>query len=337
MATRIQNTIIGMSTDKQADISTASSNFVRFKKLNTSLTSPAYVMENDAPEIGKGNEWISQVFKSHVSAKNTVEKFASSEWVTWATAFTLGNVSVVSPTSPATGYTYTITPIDPTVTLELPYFSYVEQVPEGGGEAIDNLFVGCSMEEFTYSFNYGPGRASSKLTASWDGSGQITTPSGVTVPAITTEHNMLAASMTLTINGVDYVGSARIVSGSIGYKNNLLLNQGYFPGSGELNGYQVRGRQEIGARAASFAFVVRAVHGSTEYSTLTGQSSGTAVLSVNYDSNNSVQFTFEKMYFQAVELGEVDGLVTFHVTGAPAYDATNGLLSITAVTPVSPR
>jgi len=333
MATRIQNTIIGLSTDKQANITTASTNFVRFKKLNTSLTSPNYVMETDAAEIGKGNEWINQVFKSHVNVQNSLEKYASAEWVTYAAAYTLGNVTVTPPVAPATAYTYTIVPLDPTIGLELPYFSYVEQLPEGGSEAMDNIFVGCAMEDFVYSFSYGPGRASSKLTANWVGSGVLTTPSAITVPAMTTEHNMLAASMTLTVNTVDYCASKQLLSGSIGFKNNLLLNQGFYPGSGlDADGYAVRGRMEIGARAASFNFVIRAIHGSTEYATLKNQTSGTAVLAVSYDASNIVTFTFEKMYFQAVELGEVDGLATFNVTGAPAYDATNGLLSITAKT-----
>ena len=114
----------------------------------------------------------------------------------------------------AAPYTYTILPINPGTTLELPYFSLCEQVAEGGGSAIDNLHVGCAIEDFTYQFNYGPGRASSKMTVNWVGSGLLTTPSGITVPALTTENNMLAASMSLSVNGVDYVATKRILSGS---------------------------------------------------------------------------------------------------------------------------
>lgn len=325
MATRVQNLILGLGTSKQSNISTAGSTFVRFKKLNTTITTPNLVTENDAPEIGKGHEFITQTFPSHINVANTMEKYASSEFVTWVTAYALGNATVTG-TGP---YNYTITPINPATTLELPYFSVVEQVPEGGGNAVDNLYTGCALEDFTYTFNYGPGRASSKMTCSWVGSGLYTSPSGVTVPAITTENNMLAGTMALTINGVDYVSNKRILSGTIGWKNNLLLNAGFFPGSGTQSGYQTRGRMEIGARAASFQFVIRAVAGSTEYTTLLNQTSGTATLTVSHDANNSVTFTFQKMLFQAVENGESDGIVTLVVTGAPAYDNTNGILTVT--------
>jgi len=54
----------------------------------------------------------------------------------------------------------------------------------------------------------------------------------VTVPALQTEKHMLAQSMSLTINGVDYVSNKRILSGSIAWKNNLMLQAGFYPGSG---------------------------------------------------------------------------------------------------------
>ena len=220
-------------------------------------------------------------------------------------------------------------PIDPGTTLELPYFSLVEQVAEGGGKAVDNLYVGCAIEDFTYQFSYGPGRASSKMTVNWVGSGLLTTPSGITVPALTTENNMLAASMSLTVNGVDYVGTKRILSGTIGWKNNLLLNAGFYPGSGLQNGLQVRGRMEIGARVPTFQFTARLLSGSTEYTTLVNQTTGTATLSVQHDANNSVSFTFPQMAFQVVENAEADGIVACTVTGAPQFNtAQNTVISV---------
>ena len=58
---------------------------------------------------------------------------------------------------------------------------------------------------------------------------------------------MLAASLALSVNGVDSVATKRILSWSVGRKNNLLLNVGFYPGSGLKKGLQVRGRMEIGA------------------------------------------------------------------------------------------
>ena len=329
MPARVQQLILGLGKSKQANISTAAASFLRFKKLDTTLTTPKPVFENDAAEIGKGHEFITQTFPSHYEVANRLEKYASAEFVTWAAAYALGNIVQTGSAAP---YTYTITPINPGIALELPYFSIVEQVAEGGGSAIDNLYIGCAIEDFTYQFNYGPGRASSKLTVNWVGSGLLTTPSGVTIPALTAENNMLAASMSLSVNGVDYVATKRILSGSVGWKNNLLLNAGFFPGSGLQNGLQVRGRMEIGARVPSFQFTARLLAGSPEYNTLVNQTTGTAALSVQHDANNSVTFTFPQMAFQVAENAEADGIVAVTVTGAPQYsNSQNTVLSVTTL------
>ncbi len=326
MPARVQQLVLGLGQNKQSAIGTAGSTFLRFKKLDTALTTPKPVFENDAAEIGKGNEFITQTFPSHYDVANRIEKYASAEFVTWACAYGLGNATVTGSSAP---YTYTIVPIDPGTTLELPYFSLVEQVSEGGGRAIDNLYVGCAVEDFTYQFSYGPGRASSKMTVNWVGSGLLTTPSAITVPSVVLENNMLAASMSLTVNGVDYVGTKRILSGSIGWKNNLLLNAGFFPGSGEQNGLQVRGRMEIGARVPTFQFTARLLSTSTEYATLVAQTAGTATLSVQHDSGNIVTFTFPQLAFQMAENAEADGIVAVTVTGAPQFNTTqNTVLSV---------
>ena len=329
MPARVQQLIMGLGKGKQTNIATAGTTFLRFKKLDTGLTTPKPIFENDAAEIGKGHEFITQTFASHYEVANRLEKYASAEFVTWALAYGLGNIVQTGSVAP---YTYTITPLNPGVALELPYFSLVEQVAEGGGNAIDNLYVGCAIEDFTYQFNYGPGRASSKMTVNWVGSGLLTTPSGITVPALTTENNMLAASMSLSVNGVDYVTTKRILSGSVGWKNNLLLNAGFYPGSGLQNGLQVRGRMEIGARVPSFQFTARLLAGSPEYTTLVNQTTGTATLSVQHDANNSVSFTFPQMAFQVAENAEADGIVAVTVTGAPQYsNSQNTVMSATCL------
>ena len=324
MSARIQGLVLGLGKAKQANIATASASFLRFKKIDTTLTSPHPVTENDAAEIGKGNEFISAVYPVSYDVANRIEKFASAEFATWAWCFALGN-AVQSGTGP--NYTYTAVPIDPGTTLELPYFSVIEQVPEGGGSAIDNLYIGCAIEDVTYQFAYGPGRASSKCTVNWAGSGLVTTPSGVVVPALQTEKHMLAQSMALTINGVDYVSNKRILSGTLAWKNNLMLAAGFFPGSGLQGGYAVRGRLEIGARVPTFTFTTRLVSGSDEYAKLVAQTTGTAVLSVNYDANNSAQWTWQQISYQVVENTEADGIVAVTVTIAPQYSASTGILS----------
>ncbi len=331
MAARIQQLILGLGKAKQANISTIAASFLRFKKIDTTVTSPKPMFENDAAEVGKSHEFATATFPSHYEVANRIEKYASAEFTTWAVCYALGNVAQTGPVGST--YTYTILPIDPSVSIELPYFSVVEQVPEGGGSSIDNAYVGCAIEDFTYSFNYGPGRASSKLNCNWVGSGLLTQPSAVSVPALTTETNMLAASMALSVNGVDYVAAKTILSGSLGWKNNLLLNAGFFPGSGLQNGLQVRGRLEIGPRVPTFQFTARLLATSLEYTKLIAQTTGTVVLSVQYDSNNKVTFTLPKVAFQMVENTEADGIVAVTVTVIPEYDTvTSTVLSVVTKT-----
>ena len=329
MATRVQNLIKAFGKAKQADIATASASFLQFTKLNTSITSPDPVFENDAPEIGKGNEFALHTFPSHYNIQDSVEKYSTAEFLTYACAYGLGNVS-------ETTGVYTITPLDHTTTLELPYFTVVDQLSEGGGEAIDNAYIGCAIEDFTYTFTSGPGRPSGKVNVNWVGSGKITSPSAVTLSdGPVAEHNMLSGSMTLTINGTDYVGAKTILNGSISWKNNLLLNAGFFPGSGLQNGLQIRGRLEIGARTPTFQFTARLLSTSDEYTKLIAQTTGTAVLKVQFDSTHYVQFTFEKVAFQKVVNTEADGIVAVTVDVLPMFDATNGLISIEAKCGVS--
>ncbi len=325
MAARIQQKILGLGKAKQTNISTISASFLRFKQLNAQLAPTGFNTENDANEIGKGNEFISAagVFPVAYNPAGRLDKYSSAEFMVWALCYALGNVTEV------TGL-YTIIPIDPGTTIELPYFSVVEQVAEGGGSALDNAFVGCAIEDFAYEFNYGPGRQSGKCTVNWVGSGLLTTPSAVTVPATLAEHYMLSAGMALTINGVDFVSAKTILSGTIGWKNNLMLNTGFFPGSGLQNGAAVRGRLEIGPRVPSLTFTARLLATSTEYAQLIAQTTGTAVLTISFDSTHTVTFTFQSVSFETVDNGEQDGIVSVTVICAPKYDPTNGVLTISA-------
>lgn len=323
MPSRVQQLKFGLGSGKQANITTAGSTFLTFRKLNMDLTTPKYNTENDSAEIGKGNEFITQVFPVAYDVSNRIEKYASAEFVTWCLAYGLGKVTFG-------GGTYTITPIDPGVTLELPYFSLVEQLAEGGGQAIDNLLIGNAVDSWTLAFNYGPGRQSARMTANFLGTGIVTSPSAITLPAPLSEGYMLSQSMALTINGIDYVAAKTILSGTMGWNNNLNGNAGYFPGSGLRDGAAIRGRLEIGTRAPTFQFTARLLKNSTEYTKLIAQTTGTAVLTMTFDSTHTVTFTWQKVSFQMVENTEAEGIVAVSVTVAPQFDSVNGILTCSA-------
>jgi hypothetical protein len=291
------------------------------------MTTPEFMVETDKDEVGKGNEFVTETFAVAQDAKNTIEKYGSAEFMAWAYSFGLG-VSNVTGSGP---YTYVITPLDPGVTLELPYFTVAEQLAEGGGNAVSNLFTGCSIEDVNLSFNYGPGRQSVKLTVGFNGSGLVSSATGVTIPSVLNESYFLSQSMTMVINGTNYVSAKTLLSGAFTWKNNLMLNAGYFPGSGLQNNAAVRGRMEIGDRVPAFEFTIRLLHTSTEYAQMVALTTGTASFSFT-NGPYSCTFAFGQVSFTAVELGNADGLETIRVTVTPQYASSlSSFLTVTAV------
>jgi hypothetical protein len=331
---RIQELLVALGAGKQTNISTANTAMqsMRFSKLNAQITNPKLVTENDAPEIGKGNEFIENVYKSHWEVGTTMEKYLSSEFAAWAFAYALGKVAVTGSAAP---YTYTITPLNTSTDgLELPYFSVLEQIRPGSGVVIDRQHVGCALKMLKMSIGSGPGRANSKLSADIVGSGLLVDPSGLTMPAPITEHLLPASSLTFSCNGTDYVTSKNLVSLELGW-DNAFLNTGFFPGSGSQAGAQVQGRIEVGARVPSFSFIARYNNGSSELAKLESLTTATCTLSLTADANNSLTITWQKMGFEMVEIGDTDGIVTVAVTCSPQYDLTNGIVSVVVVTPVA--
>src|SRR5579884_2367438 len=81
MPARVQQLILGLGKAKQPNISTAAASFMRFKKLDMALTTPKPVFENDAAEIGKGHEFITQTSprttKSPTASKSTLAPSSS--------------------------------------------------------------------------------------------------------------------------------------------------------------------------------------------------------------------------------------------------------------------
>jgi len=77
-------------------------------------------------------------------------------------------------------------------------------------------------------------------------------------------------------------------------------------------------------------FVVRAAAGAPELVALKAQTTGTAVIAVEYSADESLEVTFQKISYSAVEIAETDGLVTVQVDCQPQYDAANGLITALA-------
>ena len=232
-------------------------------------------------------------------------------------------------------YVYTCTPLMPAAgdAAELPYLSYVEQIRPGGGVVLDRQAVGLAVEGFQITVGSGPGRANSKISVELVGSGKvIDSATGITMPAATTEKLLPSASLTLSINGVDYVTNKNIVSLETGWKNNIRMDAGFFPGSGfqtagDGSTGAIRGRLEFGNRVGNLKFVARFMNGSDEYTKLKAQTTGTAVVTLAYDANNSLQLTWQQVTYSVVEIAETDQILTVAVECLPMYHVTNGILT----------
>lgn len=333
MSVNVRELLVGFGKGKQTDISTANlvGTIWRLNKLDTTPLNPQYVTEDDAAEAGKGHEFATETFKSHVLVgPHSIEKYISSEWVAWCAAFGLGNVVKTGTTN----LVYTCTPTVPTSGIELPYFSYVEQARPGGSAIFDKMFVGCRLKSFLASIQSGPGRSAAKMTAEFVGSGLITEPSAITLPAKTAEKELPGASLALTIIGTDYVALKSVVSLDWGWDNAPREETGFFPGSGTQNGYAVKGRIENGDRIPMLKFVTRVRVGSPEYATLRNLTTGTAVITQTFDANNSYTATFHQIGFKVVELGETNGLMTLSVEASTQFHASNGVLTVVSNTNV---
>src|SRR5450432_2768580 len=167
----------------------------------------------------------------------------------------------------------------------------------------------------------------------------IDTATGIAMPAATAEKLLPSASLTLSINGIDYVTSKNIVSLDTGWKNNIRMDAGFFPGSGfqtagDGSTGAIRGRLEFGNRVGNLKFVARFQNGSDEYTKLKAQTSGTAVVTLAFDVSNSLQLTWQKITYSVVEIAETDQILTVAVECLPMYDTTNGILTAVAKTVV---
>jgi hypothetical protein len=119
------------------------------------------------------------------------------------------------------------------------------------------MAVGCAVESWQIAVASGPGRANSKITIEFVGSGKLTEPSGITLPAAVVEKLLPSASLALTINGTNYVTNKNIISLEFGGKNNIRLDDGFYPGSGfqtpaDSTSGAIRGRMEYGTFDAIF-------------------------------------------------------------------------------------
>lgn len=333
-AANIRETRMAIGYEDQSDLTTPNiaAQMFSFTKLNDSLAELTPQTETDATWIGKGDEFPTESFLDSWSVQVAVEKYLGSQILAHSAVYGLGGFSYG-------GGVYTCTPADPITTcINMKPFSYLETIRQGGSAVLDRVFPGMAVEEFQVALGTGPTLASAKLTATYVGTGLFISPSLITQPAISSENLLRAATLLMTVNGTDYVTLKNIVSATFGFKNNIRLDSGYFPGSGyetaSTTSGQVRGRMEFGDRAMTFSFVARFTSGSTELATLMAQTSGTGVLQLAGGAGHSMVSTVQKTTFASAVVGNTDGIVTVAVTVNALKDPTNGLFTLAVGTNV---
>jgi hypothetical protein len=301
-----------------------------FTKTNATTMAVTPVTETDAADIGKGDEFPTQVFPVSMDATVTVEKYASSEFLAWVFAFATGNVV---KTAAGTGWKYCAEPSDPAVAcLNLPPFTFAEQIRTPPESVIDQASLGMVVNDFTLTMESGPGRSNCRVTTNLIGTGNVVTPSNITPwPAVETEHFLNAASAAITIGGIDYVLGGGFISLTFSWNNNVRTDSGYYPGSGvNASGFALRGRMEYNTRVCALSFVARARKGSPELAALLAQTPGACSIKLSGaligagPEKHGMDITIPKAVFSAVTTGEADGIVTVNCDVSPLKDTTTG-------------
>jgi hypothetical protein len=323
----------------QADVATpnAPTDLWSLTKVNPALAVVNPVNETNALDIGKGNEFPSQVFPSYQDASLALEKYVSSEFMAWLFCFTTGKATKVAA---GTGWTYTAVPNNPAVDcINLPCFTFDELIRAEPNSVIDRALIGCVVGDWTLTLSSGPGRANCRVATTLPGSGRVQSPGLTPLPAVTAEHFLNAAGASITINGIDYVAADSFISLEFRWNNNVRLDTGLYPGSGVQNGYAVRGRMEYGIREMTLNFVARAQKGSIEFNNLISGTEGSAVFSVKgalisgaFYHNFSI--TLPRTRMQSVVNGDDNNIVTVQcgVTALSPTDGVTPIVSLAATT-----
>jgi hypothetical protein len=232
MPANVRETVIGFGKKHQSALATpnTAAGLWRLNKLNNNFGGPKLVTETDAAELGKGNEFPANVYKSHWEVAGQIEKYLSAEFAAWSMVYGLGkSVKAGGP-----NYIYTCTPLDPITDGidQLPAFSFAEQIRPGPFALLDRVSIGCVINDWTLTVTRGPGRANSKLVVNFVGTGRHSNPSLIVIPAATAENLLASASLALTLNTVDYVTAKTIEGLTLSWNNNIRLDGRFCPGSG---------------------------------------------------------------------------------------------------------
>lgn len=261
-----------------------------------------------------------------------------------------GALGSITTSQPASGtdplvYRHLFVPQDPNTSRQLPAYSVLEQV----GSALNVLYPSCVFEGLSFR---GEGVNRIKASFSVRGSGKRTKPSGFTWATHVSEVSghkyfynsvcevKVADAGTLS-NEVNYSSTKRIESFSFDYQNQLLADDGYRPGatdfqtSGDPLSGAVRSECLFGTRTIQAGFVARLDSASDEFAALEAQTQldfkvilTGPTISNSYTHKLTIAVALSA--YEAVELGNANGIVTVAVRPKPLWDnSTDKIIEIT--------
>jgi hypothetical protein len=328
MPANIQELQCAFSKTAQTAIDTPSSDLVRFNTTSADIADVQLMVEDDAKEIGKGHEFAENTYPTAWKATKKVQCYLTAESFAIFGAFALGN-----------GNAGTYTPVDPTTNvneIELPWMTVLEGVRKGGtAPVLNRALFACVVDKYKISLKKGAGRSNSTLEVDLVGSGKHDDASALAMPDRTPVTLLPAASLTCTINGVDYVTAKTFESFDFQWDN--AVRDGYYPGSGfqttgDSTSGQVMGRMEYGTRALTASFVARYVNGSTELAKLTAQTQGTMALTLSGGAGKAGSITCNQVQFKTAKIDNTDGIVTVQTEISAIYSQTTGMAGLVTLT-----
>ena len=140
----------------------------------------------------------------------------------------------------------------------------------------------------------------------------------------------------ITINGIDYTLGGGFISLQFKYDNAVRLPSGFYPGSGEQNGYAVRGRMEYGTRVISLTFVARASKGSVEFNNLMSLKEGVTTITLQGGQigtgagYHGMNISAPRTVLASVVNGDTDGIVNVNCGVTFLKPASGDIITMSA-------
>lgn len=273
----------------------------------------------DVDKIGDGHEWETQQITEYWDTK-LKRSFGLTSFVAgWIAAYGLGSVSSAL-VSTSLAYQHTCKFSDPAVDAhQLPIASVVEKLSSGIKRKIRDLVVA----DFTIS---GEGKNRLQLEMNFTGSGFKET-STLSMPSLSlgTFLRMSALQFEIGVAASEVDVSTRLRKWSLKVNNNLLEDDGYYPGSG-----QYRGRCLYGKRSVEFNFTLEMdISALVELTHLENSQELQAIVTVQDALIEETYYhemiiTIPKLKYRLVPVGMENGKQIFNVECNVFYDSSLG-------------